>query len=147
MPTINIPDKVCPHCNGTIWYLKKILKKGKPLVVHYCNNKRIDTENRRRIINREKMNIYYKKWHENNPGKASEATKKYMSKNKDKVNTYVKKKRKDLSDYVVKEYVAQLINRQMGSKIVKVADIPQEIVDTKRKQILLKRQIKQSCLQ
>lgn len=105
MPTINIPDKICPHCGGTRWY--KFLQNG--YSKYYCKKKK---------------DIYLKDWHNENPNKHKSYRKPFG----------INKSRK-LTDTYLKELLIQYTN-------LSFKDIPKKLIETKRKQLLLTRQIK-----
>lgn len=105
MPKIDIPDKVCPHCGGTRWYMFN----QDDYIKYYCYKKRTD------------------------------AHKKFLRENPEKHKTYRRssgvQKSKKLTDTYLKERI--VYNTDLSFK-----DIPQELIELKRKQLLLTRQIK-----
>jgi hypothetical protein len=148
MPTIDIPDKICPHCSGVRWnvaYRKNknpqytcvlILKKRERK--RYLANPEPCKERARKRTSRlwlikdpkvlEKLYAKQAEWRRNNP---------------DKVKSYKRKTessiRKDLGDPYVKRQIIQLD----GYEHLSFKDIPQKLIDIKRKQLLLSRQLKQ----
>lgn len=163
MPTIDIPDKICSHCGGTRWYYDP--KKNK----HICNKKREDQYNSWKSRNiekfREKRRIYYhtkidkvayyertRKIALANPKKQHEYKLKYSRSKKGKLKRkeYIllhreqiilgkykakEKAKLTLSDSYIKELIIQNTN-------LLVRDVSQELIELKRKQLLLTRQIK-----
>lgn len=107
MSKINIPDRICSHCGGTLWY-KQITRKGEKLyTVYYCVKKTKDRAelyhktNREKILlknkqNKDKHKIYPKeKW--------AEWGRKYRRKYKDRINArrrelYILNRRKKLEE-------------------------------------------------
>lgn len=181
MPTIDIPDRICPHCGGTKWYLrvyKKLNKLGHPYQTYICkpcdlasskqwsqNNversKEIKqksyaklkgteefkvrvNENQRRYIEANKHTDHYKNlqkqqkkraWikHKN---KIVTRNKVWIKKNPDRVKKMYQKYTKILTDSYVRAKIAR--DSPLNSK-----DIPQDLIELKRKQLLLKRKLKQ----
>jgi len=155
MPTIDIPDKICSHCGGIRWYVY-VNKKG--YTKHSCFLK--ITENRKAWRQspkgKEFMNSYFKteagkKHREKYEAKPS--TKELRSKlallqyhkekanNPEKVknrrNKDNKKLREKLTDGMIKHYIVRSYNESQLNHL----DIPQELIEIKRKQLLLIRQI------
>jgi hypothetical protein len=155
MPTIDIPDKICPHCGGTKWYMTKHTN-GK-LHVRTCFYKLAERRKAFRATDKGKefTNNYYK-----TPA-GIKHKEKYLKKESTKklraqlaINKYNRDKNKDiekvkerkrvsnrksiqkLTDSVVKRYIAREYTP------IKYSDVPQELIELKRKQILLKRKIK-----
>ena len=114
MPIIDIPEKVCSHCNGTRWYARKVISIKTGEKVRYRCYKKISEQ-------REKVALSLKE--------------------KDKA--YQKTNVKNLSDRYI---VHILVNYKCRGLLFK-KDIPQELIKIKRDQLLLKRQIRQRCLQ
>lgn len=42
MPSIDIPDKICPHCNGTKWYIITIKTKSFERIAYKCVKRVLD---------------------------------------------------------------------------------------------------------
>lgn len=160
MPTIDIPDKICSHCGGTRWFVVYQTYKDKVYTIYNCRlkvderNKKWNAENRERRClmykqsrdkvkhtenyikkNRARANKYYKQ----NPDKAKAASKAVRLSNPIKYNNIVKihkrKYRKLLDDIYIKDLICQDSELQFK-------DVPQELIELKRKQLLLKRKIK-----
>jgi hypothetical protein len=165
MPTIDIPDKICPHCGGTRWcvseqkykvvsgeirvkknyrcskrgmeisekYRKNNIEKYKKSRREYVKLKRkIDPVFRETKIKRDKL--YYKE----HKKEIREYRKKWTIENLDKNRGYSKKYSKKQSEKLSGYYVTKLLTAR--SNILK-EDIPQELIELKRKQLLLKRQL------
>ena len=114
MPVINIPEKVCPHCNGTLWYARKVISIRTGEKLRYRCYKKI-SEQREKVA----LNL------------------------KEKDRAYQKTNVENLSDrYIVHVLVSYKCRGLLFKK-----DIPQELIKIKREQLLLKRQIRKSCLQ
>jgi hypothetical protein len=105
MPTVDIPDKICPHCGGTRWYT--FIQDGK--LKKTCYKRKQD---------------YLLQFYKDNPGKHLSYRRKSF-----------KEKSKKLTTSYIKELIVQFTDLSFD-------DIPQELVELKRKQLLLKRQIK-----
>jgi len=159
MPTINIPDKICPHCGDTRWYY--LAKRN----IYTCR-KLIDERNNKWIKSnidhfREKKREYYhtkvdkaenyRKARERflkDPDKVrkyeriekvKEKRKQYRILNAEKVRKWTKEHktrgRKTLSNLYLKQIIIQHTD-------LVFKDVPQDLVEMKRNQILLKRKIK-----
>jgi hypothetical protein len=134
MPTIDIPDKICPHCGGTKWRteLRKKPTQANPdkTVIRY----------RCTIGGKER----YDRWAENNPGKWKSYPKQkrpagyYKTpKRREQARLKTKRERDNLEDNFIKRII-------MGNlKDISRSEIPQKLIDIKRKQLLLTRQLKQ----
>jgi hypothetical protein len=105
MPTIDIPDKICTHCGGTMWYT---FKQGK-YIKYYCFLKKEENLINFYKLNPEKRKVYKKKCDRQKSVRLT--------------NTYLK------------ELIIQYTDLSFN-------DIPQELIEIKRKQLLLIRQIK-----
>lgn len=114
MPTIDIPDKICPHCGGTRWYLRKLTS------YQTCINCKMERDKKYPRVERNKK--YFQK------RKITEEHKEYW-----------KKYNKESSRVLTKTHVKRAIVYKTG---ISCLDVPDELVEIKRKEILLKRQIK-----
>ena len=132
MPTIDIPDKICPHCGGTRWKIKtdKYTKKDGSISLstwYLCHKKNYDYSKITKAKNPEKYrNINNKA---SSKRRKTEEFKQWNS---------VYQKKLVANNYPL--YLARLIVKysdELNSK-----DVPQELIDLKRKQLLLTRQIK-----
>jgi hypothetical protein len=166
MPTINIPDKICSHCGGISWMVsnrKRILVSGevKMSKSYICNKKLKESNNgyikrnidkyrkrRREYIKKrlatdsifaEKTRFHRIKSNNKHKEKVLNRTKEWKIKNVEKVRAHRRKDYakgcKNLSDF----YVINSIKRDSD---LSRSDIPQELIEIKRKQLLLIRQIK-----
>jgi len=157
MPTIDIPDKICPHCGGTKWYMTKHTN-GK-LHINTCFYKMAERRKAFRATDKGKefTNNYYKtpagKKHREKY-QEKESTKKLrsqlainqyhrdMKNNREKVlerkSRYDKKLRAKLTDGIVKHYIIKSCS-EFG---LKINEIPPELIELKRKQIQLYRKLK-----
>lgn len=166
MPTIDIPDKVCPHCGGIRWVIFNCSKKNKhggvrSYPAYRCAKKNTEGTQRWRDNHREhhrktrresvklkrvvceefrlkdlaRAALYYK----NNKESVDTYTKKWREENKNKVKEYslrnMKRQISEITDYYAKRLL-------MESSDLKSEDIPKNLVEIQRKQLLLKRQIK-----
>jgi len=156
MPILEIPDKICPHCNGIRWYTRTT-KKG--VLIQICSIKKNEYNKKYRDKYPEKFKEKYKKlYHEKRKynkeerKKSIERAKKWNSENLEKHKEHHKKTRQKESykkycrdkDAMLRKvlhnhYLVRLIRG--GDPVLSRKDIPQEIIDIKRKQIILKRQI------
>ena len=132
MPTIDIPDKICPHCGGTKWNLMtdKYTKKDGTISVsisYLCHKKRYDREKKTRAKNPEK--------YRNINNKAS--SKRRKTEEFKQWNSVYQKK---LVANVYPLYLARLIVKYTDD--LNWRDIPQELIEIKRKELLLTRQLK-----
>lgn len=138
MPTIDIPDKICSHCGGTKWkteYRKSAKDPEIKTLVYRCSKKG-DERNY--------------KWKHNNPEKAREHN--IKSCRNRRANGYYKSEKerernrqrgKTESSELSDNYVYRMIFNAPDTKELTRSDIPQKLIDIKRKQLLLTRQLKQ----
>jgi hypothetical protein len=143
MPTVDIPDRVCSHCGGTKWYTD--IQKNKNSIRYTCVVLSKERSRKNYLNNTEQ---YKKKARESekrimqDPSrrrKLNESRYKWRKKNPEKVKLYKKKSnnriRKTLQDEYVKRQIVH--NTNLSFK-----DVPPELVELKRKQISLLRQVK-----
>jgi hypothetical protein len=156
MPTIDIPDRICPHCGGTKWYVHTN-KKGH--VRHICFLK--SSENRKAWRSTDKGREFTNTYFKTEVGKKHR--KKYLSKpstvklraelskqkyhrdmktNPEKVRLRRVKSNKQLRHKLTDGMVKHCIVRSYTESQLRHSDIPQELIEIKRKQLLLTRQIK-----
>jgi len=135
MPTIDIPDKICPHCGGIRWKSEyRKLAKGNKVLIYRCAVRAMERSN---------------KWKKNNPENVREHNIKNCKKRR--ANGYYKtpkererarlrtvKEAADLSD----NYLYKTIFASPELKGISRSDMPREILEIKRKHLLLTRQIK-----
>lgn len=157
MPIINIPEKVCPHCNGTKWYtrtakdgvliqicsVKKNEYNKKWIVKFPEKQKAIRDKSRNKVKDTDEYKIKNRErslnWNKANPEKTKLKIKATHLRHKERYNEVSKKIDKRLRDTLHDCYIVRLIRGDTPS--LYLSDIPQELIDLKRKQILLKRQI------
>jgi len=152
MPTIDIPDKICPHCGGTKYYIR--YKNGK-LHSKTCHTKMIATKKRnpedpvkkaiRRhkyyLDNKESSKLKSVKWQKENIDRykiiSNRAVAKYQSSKKGELMLYKYEKTKRL--ILADDYIIRLI---IDDTDLKFSDVTPELIELKRKQLLLHRQLK-----
>lgn len=160
MPTIDIPDKICPHCGGTKWFLVYQKYKDKVYTIYNCYVKRKEGYKKWNAENREKRCLIYKKsknkvkhtqdYIAKNRKRAAEYYKKYPEKvyaharisrlkNPEKCNLASKLKKREYVETASDPYIKSLVCYHTN---LSYHDIPQDLVELKRKQLLLKRKIK-----
>jgi len=155
MPTIDIPDKICPHCGGTRWTVTVLKSNG--YVSHVCFYRLAENRKKWRATEKGKeLTLMYAKTDSRkrilekyNAKQSSKDLKAKLARNKyhrDKLNdpeklkacknkTYNKSVIK-LADWIIRKYLVQY------ETCLKVSDIPQWLTELKRKELLLTRQIK-----
>ena len=151
MPTIDIPDKICSHCGGTVWkiqYIKKPIKDNPNRIKEYihCAVRVQEMLNAWKEKNSDKLRKYWrvKSIEQNKIRKESGYWKTPKMRERSRL-----KAKKD-SDELSNNYIINKIVRKDNVKnIIKLyaSDIPQEMIDIKRKQLQLTRQIKELWLQ
>jgi hypothetical protein len=151
MPTIDIPDKICPHCGGIRWYQR--MRNG--YIINSCNNKRIEATKRyeknhpeKKTERRHKYYLNHKekelsrsiKWQKENPEKYKPVREKANLKfrNSEKGKSYIIKRDKSYRDSITDSYIKRLAIQNSN---LSYSDIPQPLIELKRKQLKLKRQI------
>jgi len=166
MPTIDIRDKICPHCGGIRWVTyerAKFLASGerKIYTFYICAKKNTENGSKWRKTHREhhrKTAREYVKLRRKTDSKFADKErekarvyqithkeerrlyrKKWAEVNIEKDKSYYKKSAKKQSDNLTNYYVRRRI---IGRDKLLKDDIPQELVEIKRKQLLLTRQIK-----
>jgi len=166
MPTIDIHDKICPHCGGIRWVTYKRIKTlasgdKKTYICYICAKKNIENGNKWRknhveefkktareyVKLRRKIDFKFaekerqknKVYHKQNSKERQLYRKKWANSNVEKNRAYSrissKKQIINLTDYYV---CKRIINKD---KLFK-EDIPQDLIELKRKQLILTRQIK-----
>lgn len=160
MPTIDILNKICPHCGGTKWFLIYQTYKDKVYTIYNCRLK-VDERNKKwNDKNKEKRCLIYKRSRDKvkhtqdyiakNRKRAAEYYKKYPEKvyahskinrikNPEKYNLYSKLKKMKYVETAADPYIKSLICQDNN---LSYKDVPQELIKIKRKQLLLKRKIK-----
>lgn len=139
MPTIDIPDKICPHCGNTKWYYKPSSPNFYECVIIRKERAKKEYESKKHnsyII--EKKKVWMKNWRESN----KDHVRKYKSAyNKTEKGKEAKRKRSlypiiNLSDY----YIRNLINTTLPVKLLK-EEITQDLIDLQRKNLTIKRSL------
>ena len=165
MPIVDIPDRACPHCGGTIY---RVQYHGK-YTSHYCIVRWREFAKNYRDKNRDILRKKAKEAHKNSVkyklSQENKLKKKLDLMNKKKSTCNVCKKTKDISKFTKltydvrktcdacrnkKQYIKQ--RDKLGNSYVSMCiiqdsglsrkDIPQELIELKRKELLLKRKIK-----
>lgn len=165
MPTVDIPDKICPHCGGTKWMsgiIRRTNKKGDQIcyTVYRCvvkaketamqyktNNLDLvrklerDKQKRKRLdpVFRKKASDRYKRYYSHNKEKVSETQKAWVKNNLDKRRTI---SRKSASKYIASLREGYLVRCIISNTFLKRPDIPQDLIELKRTQLSLMRQLK-----
>jgi len=147
MPTIDIPDKICPHCGGTRWNKRKN-KKSKDGIRYECivkinetflkwHHKKMESPEFREMRKERQKN-----WENNNKDKVKANQRRYREsengkivvKQKDK-NAY--KKRVDTLSHL---YIKKLLKYQYN---VQKEDISDDMMNKYKTYLLAFRQLKQ----
>jgi hypothetical protein len=151
MPVINIPEKVCPHCGDTKWYNFNVKNKTSNSIVYRCAKRVLDTnrKSKRNPLNAKKALDKYRQtekfksvqslYYSNNKEKIIKRSKDWKSKNKDRYNESIYKSKKSYSKNLTDYYIKNLLVKREPH--LKADDISQDLIDMKRTQLLLMRQI------
>lgn len=135
MPTIDIPGKICTHCGGIRWRVEnKKLAAGNQTIVYRCAVRAIERSTRWKLNNPDNVREHNIKNCKNRRDKGYYKT----PKEQERSRLIAKKERDTLSD----NYVYRMIFSDPEMKDINRADIPKELLETKRKQLLLIRKIK-----
>jgi hypothetical protein len=155
MPTIIIPDKICPHCGGNKWFKteEKISNKHNEIKVYvryrclirkYEIEKAIRDKIRHTEAFKNKAKVRNSNWYNKNREKAiknvAEYHLKYPEKRKVIAQRHFRKRVEELLDY----YVIGIIKRNNN---LNKNNITQELIEINRKSIKLQRQLKQNTCQ
>lgn len=155
MPTVIIPDKICPHCGGNRWFKRIVKGRGKIYYSYSCitmiieRNKKASKEDKNKWhqnwVNRNlsKVQDYGKKWRKANSKYLKDYGKAYYKANSNTIKATVKKNSKNPAKNLTNGYIREAIYSNLnyvGIKI-KATDIPQDLIITKRKSLCLKRTI------
>lgn len=147
MPTVTIPDKICPHCNEDKWYLRKYkngniqytcskLKNEKGLDYRKKNEEKVKISNKNSKKKYIKNNPdYYKNYYSRNKDSVKKIKAKWRENNRTSINEKNKKIRDDLKDH----YVIHILCK--NNALLKKSDIDIDLINLNKKQILLKRKI------
>jgi putative salt-induced outer membrane protein YdiY len=131
MPTIDIPDKICIKCSSTRWRVNPNTGYKR------CTN--CSNANSRKNYKKESCRIKYYKNIEKYREIAKRGTKKYRDANKEKLYSITSKYLKDKASQLGDLYIKSLLTKR--SKLT-FREIPQDLIELKRKQLLLTRQIR-----
>jgi hypothetical protein len=158
MPTIDIPDKICSHCGGTKWYHRiysRVSKvTGKPYECYECRNCNIKHSKNWALNNINKLKEIkkksYLKYKDNDLKRKrnAENAKRYRKcvkdtpEYKERIKKYSVKSFQILKNSLSDRYIKDKLIYESGQKVLDRNDIPQELIEIKRKQLLLTRQIK-----
>lgn len=136
MATVVIPDKICPHCNGNKWRIEyKTLAAGNKVPVYRCAVRAIERSNRWKSLHSDNVREHNIKSCKRRREKGYFKT----PKERERSRLITKKERDELSD----NYIYRLIFNDPEIKNLKRSDVPQKLIETKRMQLLLTRQLKQ----
>jgi hypothetical protein len=158
MPTIDIPDRICPHCGGTKYYhrvYKRISKvTGKNYEFYECRTCNIKSSKNYALNNKDKVKEIklksYLKYKNDSTKKEKNRinTKKYRKSKRNNLE-YIKRTKNSakkafqtLKNSLSDRYIKFRLMYTSGKKVLDKEDVPQELVELKRKQLLLKRKIK-----
>lgn len=137
MATVIIPNKICPHCGGNRYIIEKEKRPSK------SNPDYIRTRYRCVVKSNERLS----KWAANNPDRVKTYQKPkpdgYYRTPKMKERYRLKSKRE--SEQLTDNFVKNILLGKSGSlarEMLSFKDIPQKLVEIKRKSILLNRQLK-----
>lgn len=133
MATVEIPDKICPHCGGSSWRTEKYntLKKG--VVIRYrCAQEHRERTKRYYNSHIDDIKIYSSERIHDGINKTPKMREYYRKRSKQEIQT--------LSDNYVKKMIAHGIKRSDGI-CVKQKELSSELVLMKRQELSLKRQI------
>lgn len=140
MPVITIPDKICPHCGGIEWLTSKD-KRIKSGIAYICHVRK--KEYQKNFKEKHPDNAKIKSIEYRNKVKHTEH---YLIKTRERSRMWYKKHKKEAKDYN-RLYIQQLTDNYVKQIIIArtpltIKDIPQELIDLKRKELTLKRQFK-----
>jgi hypothetical protein len=158
MPTVDIPDKICPKCDGTKYY-HRIYKKvsvitGKNYEHYECRNCNMEMSKNYAFHNvikiREiKKTCYLKYKHDpvrkkirNENAKKSRELRKDDEEYKERIKNYAIKSFQILKNSLSDRYIKDRLIYESNIKILDRNEIPQDLIELKRKQLLLTRKIK-----
>ena len=148
MPTIDIPDRICPHCGGTKWkteYRKKPTKANpeKRTIRYRCAEKSAEREKRWRLNNLDKIQEYCRIRSREKDKERTASGYWKTPKMRESYRIRAKRKSETLPDHFVRNMIVQVNNKAKSNIKLNSSDIPQKLIDIKRKQLLLTRQLKQ----
>lgn len=140
MPTINIPDKICSHCNGTEWYFKP----SNPGFL-ICYNKRKEKYKDDYLKRKDSPDFISKRktWMHNWRQSNKEHVKEYKNLY-DKTEKGKEAKRRRALNSITKmndHYIKCLIKSNLPVNLSK-EDIPKEYYDLQKELLMLKRKLR-----
>jgi len=138
MATIDIPDKICSHCGGIRWkteYRKSTKNPENKILIYRCSVKAGESYSKWRLQNLEKAKKYNIELCRIRRANGHYKTSKEKERNKQKA--------KKESDTLCDNYIYRIIFSSVDRKSLNRSNVPQELIDIKRKQLLLTRQLKQ----
>jgi hypothetical protein len=161
MPTIDIPDKICPHCGGIKWYQHGnrywcYIRRNEKQKALFKNRNKEKYNDTRRLTNSYKEKLIKEKQKRQEYRKVNPVIKKtplttaqrsakyylkiknnpkYKIKNVIRSNKHFKRNKEELND----KYIKSILCSDPG---LSFSDIPQELIELKRKQLILTRKIK-----
>lgn len=138
MPIYDLSSRICSHCGGTKWYVI-ITSFNTPS--YRCVSKAREDNKLFLAKNKEKVFKRKKKWAKNNRDKYNKWQKTYAEKHKDKIRLRTKLYRKIIREELKDSYIINLLTG--NSSKIKHKEIPQELIEIKRKQIKLYKNVKQ----
>lgn len=133
MPTIDIPDKICPHCGGTSWRTEKYntLKKG--VVIRYrCAEEHKERSKRYYNSHIDDIRIYSSERIHDGINKTPKMREYYKNRSRQEIQ--------NLSDNYVRKMIVHGMKRSDGI-CIKQKELSPELVFMKKQQLLLKRQV------
>jgi len=164
MPTVDIPDRVCPHCGGTKWYYEekrdiyscKQLKREKYTEWRHKNiekfrehrrnyyhtkvdkKKHYENTRKRVLSNPEREKAYKLKYSRSEKGKQKK--KEYALSHPEETRLGKRKAREIAVCNLKDSYMRSLLSRNCED--ITYSDSTPELIELKRKQLQLTRQIK-----
>lgn len=160
MPTVVIPERICSHCGGNRWYVRYQKYKDSVYTIHQCSEEKKERDNLWALRNKEKRKLICKKskdkvkhtddykrknreramqWGKLNPERVRENSRKAKLRNPEKYRIFSKNKKQEYRETLSEVYLKDLMCQNSG---LSQSDIPQELIELKRKQILLIRELR-----
>jgi Ribonuclease G/E len=131
MPTIEIPDKICPHCGGTKWIIEIEKRQYSTITRYRCSLKAKERCKKWAVKNIDKCKSYAIK-----ANKIKTESGYYKTENYKKQQTIRYYKERDaLTDHFVKTRLA-------NDGLLSQSEMPKELIELKRKELLLTRTIR-----
>lgn len=133
---VDIPDKICSHCGGTIWSVTHWANKPK----YECNKREKERKQKWRINNINKIRLHQYKWKQNNKEYHKIYLKNYIRKTKRLYTEKDIERGKQRVSSMADIYIKQMLCKEG----IIYSDIPQDLIELKRKQLKLKRYVKEN---